>query len=189
MVFLRVTLIVLFLIAAVSTFGLYRLGAFEQPVVQGLQTKQIPVVLMTHKLGPYHETVFDLQSLVKALYKNQLHPQFCFAEYWDNPDQVPLKKLRSNLGCAFNQKEPLSSGLTQEIGADYQWSQWASRQVLVVHWPAGPALGAVKVYPAATNWFKSQQKLQDGAHVLEIYPFLLNEKISETQYWFPIKTN
>jgi len=187
MVFFRAALVIFLLVGSFVGITLYRMGIVDHPQVVGVQKKSIAQMLVRTKVGAYHKSVPDLLELKRALDKNKMEPSFCFAEFFDDPDVVEQKKLKSQIGCAFESPLEKIKSLSADVINEYHWSTWPQQEVLVLKWPTGPALGQIKVYPVANEWFASNHLTRAGNRVLEVYNFLVDDQKQETVYWFPIK--
>lgn len=169
-----------FFVAMIVSFvatGIY-LGYYK-PVDIRIDSPPKFYLLGVENTGPYHlvnEKIEEVEFWVKA--HNVACPK-TFGMYLDDPELVEPEKLRSFVGCLVDKKPEIT------FPSSYQYKELSINKAYIAFFTGSPALGPLKVYPEAKDWF-SKNNLR-WQYSLELYK-LQDEKF-ETEYLFPIPAN
>ncbi len=129
-----------------------------------------------HYVGDYTQAAaiqHEILSALKGLYK--IPSGKGFGVYYDDPQHVEKHKLRSDVGCIIETKDPQ---LLEKIRERYLVKEYPSTLSVVSEFPyknqLSVFLGVVRVYPRLEGYLKSKNYKISPA--LEIYD-LSNRKI------------
>ncbi|MEC9282192.1 MAG: GyrI-like domain-containing protein [Bdellovibrionota bacterium] len=125
--------------------------------------------------GPYHMVNKSIEEVEAYTRENNIPCPRSFGMYFDNPEQVEPEKLRSFVGCVIDQK------LT-EAPVDFRQESPKIEKAYMASFTGSPALGPLKVYPEARDWFERNKLV--FPYALEIY--LIKDSHFKTEYIFPI---
>ncbi len=162
----------------------FKSGSFKKVVVSKVSAGPF-IAMYQFRLGPYHESAETLFKVEKILKKFDLLCSRSFGLYLDNPNEVDEPRLRSELGCLFDQKykKQLENAVT-ESKADLKIKFIDSKNYIVGVFEGSPALVSLKVYPKLKQWAKENRyKLKQ--EVLEIYEVKSSTKV-KTSVFFEI---
>lgn len=165
--------IVAMLISFVIT-GIY-LGYYKSVDVQLGNTTELHL-LGIPVTGPYHLANESIEKVEKWAKENNIDCPKSFGMYLDKPEHVEPEKLKSFVGCVLEDKTSLV------IPETYEQKTIKSLKAYIANFKGSPALGPLKVYPDASEWFE-KNKLQ-FKYSLEIYSLM--DGSFQTQYIFPI---
>jgi AraC family transcriptional regulator len=155
----------------------YRLGFFKDVKLEEISSYTFMLLYKSH-VGPYHQILEDLQSVEVWAKKNKIDCEKTFGEFLDNPDQTPVERLRSNVGCIVTEKLVLTAD------DPVQFKTMEHSSFLLATFEGSPAIGPMKVYPKAMQWAqKNKVEFQQG--VIEVYT--VEDDNVTTEFFFPIK--
>lgn len=151
-------------------------GIFTAVRVEERQVGPYTLAAMAH-LGPYSETI-KTHDKVHTILKDDfsIDSESCFGLYYDNPREVPADKLRSETGCILT---GVDQAKLEKIERKLTIKQYEARKSLVVVFPLrtklSPMIGALRVYPAFTEYMK-EKGLKAAGPALEVYTFSTADK-------------
>lgn len=173
--------IVSFLVFFSVTAGFlyFRLGAFKPVELQLVESATSMTILYKKHQGPYHEIIQTINEVENWAKSNGVDCPETFGEYLDNPAATDPDRLRSHGGCIINNLPPQSPD-----GFNIRTIEF--KQYLQARFDGSPAIGPMKVYPKAQEWFRQNPNLSFSGTTMEIYKILPGGEEMQTTYLFPI---
>jgi effector-binding domain-containing protein len=171
---------VLGVILGMAGYFTWYLGALR-PVNLAEQEAGPYNLLYKENVGPYHK-VAPLITEVETFAKS--HGLICkltFGQYLDDPRNVEEGRLRAHVGCLLSTEELAA---LKDLPADYKTETILSKKYLVAIFEGSPAIGPMKVYPKAEDYFNAKN-IKIAGPVIEIYE-VHSEKAMTTKYLFPM---
>ncbi|MFK8139225.1 MAG: GyrI-like domain-containing protein [Bdellovibrionales bacterium] len=154
--------------------GFY-LGYYKSVIFSNESNIELHLLYMEH-LGPYHLINEKIESVEAWTNSNNIECPLSFGEFFDDPEKQVPEKLNSHAGCVVDEKPSM------DLPDNIKYKVLSIESALVAKFEGSPALGPLKVYPEAKDWFAKNKKPWDRS--LEIY-FLKDGNFS-TKYIFPI---
>lgn len=157
-------------------FVMFKSGSFKSVNVEKASVGPY-IAVYKDRLGAYHEssaTLFEVEGLLKE--NNFLCVQ-SFGFYLDDPNQTDAERLRSELGCLFDEKfkTPLEK-LIAEKNFNLKIKYLDTKNYIVGTFEGSPALVSLKVYPKIKEWAE-QQRYNLKTEALEIYEIKSSDKV------------
>lgn len=157
-------------------YVMFKSGSFKPVTVEKAIVGPYMAIYQT-RLGPYHESSDTLFKVEKILRENNLICVQSFGYYLDDPNKVDAIRLRSELGCLFDEKfrgelETLASNEKLNLNVKYL----DAKNYIMGTFEGSPALVSLKVYPKIKTW-ADQQRHQLKPEALEIYEIKTADKV------------
>lgn len=168
-----------FFVAMIISFlgtGIY-LGYYKN-VNTSISTPTVKYLLGKEVVGPYHMVNKYIEE-VEAFSKEQnIACPKSFGMYYDDPQKKDPEDLKSFVGCVLD--EPVSIDNENFISKTLK-----IEKAYMATFEGSPALGPLKVYPDAKEWFERNKLV--FPYALEIY--LIRDSSFKTEFIFPIDLN
>jgi effector-binding domain-containing protein len=157
-------------------FVMYKSGSFKSVSIEKASVGPY-VAVYKNRLGAYHESSATLIQIEELLKENNFLCIQSFGLYIDDPNQVDAERLRSELGCLFDEKfkTPLEK-LISEKNLDLNIKYLDTKNYVVGTFEGSPALVSLKVYPKIKEWAQ-QQRYTLKTEALEIYEIKTSDKV------------
>lgn len=166
-----------FFVAMILSFvvtGIY-LGYYKGVDVK-IESPQELALLGIESKGPYHLINEKIEKVETWAKENSINCPQSFGVFYDNPEKVEPEELKSFVGCVLDEKTQ------SELPESFSQKTIQPKKAYTAVFEGSPALGPLKVYPEAKDWFE-KNKLQ-FPYSLEIYT--LRDGSFKTKYIFPI---
>lgn len=154
------------------------LGYYKSVNIEEVNNIEFQFLYTEHSgnYGLINESITKVENWAK---ENKINCTSTFGHYLDDPQVVKDKNLRSEAGCIL--RDEIAPELIEASG--FKIKSIKLEQALKASFSGSPALGPLKVYPKANDWFDAHQKQFKTS--IEVY-HLVNEKY-QTEYFFPIE--
>ena len=157
--------------------------AFLSPELTGVQLESV-YLLYTEHLGAYHRIDPKLREAEKLAIELGLSCRQTFGYFLDNPQYEEEDRLRAEVGCWLSGKLPE----VVTVPEPFRFEERPGGAFLKVIWQGSPAIGPIKVYPAARKWF-AEQRLQIPSTNYEVYEMTSDGKMQTTYYFQVVNSN
>lgn len=136
-----------------------------------IQEKTVDPFVMVYAdyIGDYKNVAIPMDSVFNKLLKEDgISTSKGIGIYYDNPEEVPVEKLRSKVGCILDEKDLKAlPGLKKK----YKVFEFKKTDALIVEFPFRSRMsiiaGVAKVYPAIRKY--AEEKNYSGREMIEIY--------------------
>ena len=157
-------------------FILFKSGMFKPVIVE--QGSRGPfIAVYQNRLGPYHlgsSTLFDVEQTLK---KQDFICRHTFGIYIDDPNDTEAERLRSELGCLFDEKyKDQLAQITSDPSLKLNLKYIDMKNYVIGSFEGSPALVSFKVYPKMKEWAE-QNRYTLKPQVLEIYEVKSSNKV------------
>ena len=168
------------LLITVVGFGIYLsmyLGVFTE--VKFSEGEAPPFVLLSKShVGAYDKIVPVIEEVESWAKARGIDCTQSFGFYEDDPNETEQERLRSRGGCWISDANQVKA-----IPTDFKIETWSAPYFVKAVFEGSPAIGPVKVYPKATEYFATHRyKRLKGT--LEVYVIHDHNEMTTT-YYFP----
>lgn len=162
--------------ACIIIFILFKSGSFKSVhIEQG--TRGPFVAVYKNRLGAYHESSTTLFEVEKALKDKDFICLYTFGYYIDDPNSTEAERLRSELGCLFEDKfKHQLEEIVKNANSDLNIKYIDAKNYVVGTFDGSPALVSFKVYPKMKKW-ADENRYSLKPQVLEIYEVKSSDKV------------
>jgi AraC family transcriptional regulator len=171
---------VLGVILGLAGYFFWYLGAMK-PVTIAEQDSGPYYLLYKENVGPYHKVAPVIIEIESYSQSHGLKCSLTFGQYLDDPRTVEEGRLRSHVGCLLSNEE---FSALKNLPSDYKTEAIPTKKYLTAIFEGSPAIGPMKVYPKAEDYFAEKHLKMSGA-VIEIYE-VHSQKSMTTKYLFPL---
>ncbi len=157
-------------------FVMFKSGSFKSVLIKKASVGPY-IAVYKSRLGAYHESSKTLFEVEKLLKDNDFLCIQSFGLYIDDPNQTEVARLRSDLGCLFDEKfrAPLEKVISEK-NLDLKIKYLDARNYIIGSFEGSPALVSLKVYPKIKAW-ANHERYTLKPEVLEIYEIKTSDKV------------
>lgn len=156
-------------------------GAFKDVTIETKELGPFYLYAQPHR-GAYHKIVKQLEALEKLAAQEGISCLTTFGRFYDNPESVDEDRLKSDVGCLYEQQKPQ---LTETFLKEVTEQQIPAQLFVEGTFDGAPSIGPFKAYPKIKEYILEKGLVETGAPI-EIYE-LSEQKGIRTRYLFPVK--
>lgn len=151
--------------------------AYQSPELENVTIKDLHLFYTEH-MGPYHLIDPKIREVEKEAIRLGFSCIKTFGHFLDDPQHFEEDRLRAEVGCWLSGPLPEAS----QIGEGFRYEHRPGGEFLKITWTGSPAIGPIKVYPAARSWFE-KERLVFPTDNFEVYETVRGGQLITTYYF------